>query len=375
MSDAIGLGRVVVVDGGEGGRRVLRAIRELVRLGRAEAAVAVHGPLERHVAFLREADEAFEGQDRREALAAARPGTVWIGKASPSARAELASWCAENDVRLVGPSAEVLRRIAAPGGLTVLAREIGIPLAGPVPAADARVVEVVVARDVEGRTRVVGLGDPALRLGDAVVFAESSSSERWSEAERSVAALAVRACEAAGWVGVVAVQLALEPSGRPRLIGLDPAAGTAPAVEAVSGVDLVRLALSIAAGEAVGAASLPGAALAVGARIVPRDPEGDLGGGGRVERLRLPSDPVLRVEAEVDEGDSVRARRGRGHGGGDGRLPAGSAGAAGPGAGGLGRAGGRPRHQQGLAGGALCAPGGPGRGGRGRTHRRARRPR
>jgi uncharacterized protein len=71
MSDAIGLGRVVVVDGGEGGRRVLRAIRELVRLGRAEAAVAVHGPLERHAAFLREADEAIEGHDRREALAAA----------------------------------------------------------------------------------------------------------------------------------------------------------------------------------------------------------------------------------------------------------------------------------------------------------------
>ena len=52
-----------MVDGGEGGRRALRAIRELVRLGRAAAAIAVHGPLERHTAFLREADETVEGHD------------------------------------------------------------------------------------------------------------------------------------------------------------------------------------------------------------------------------------------------------------------------------------------------------------------------
>ena len=113
MSEVIGLGRVVVVGGGGGGRRVLRAIRELVRLGRAEAAVAVHGPLERHAAFLREADETYEGQDRREILAAARPGTVWFGKTSPSARTELADWCAENGVRLVGPTADALRRTSA----------------------------------------------------------------------------------------------------------------------------------------------------------------------------------------------------------------------------------------------------------------------
>ena len=57
MRNANGLGRVVVVDMGEGGRRVLRAIRELARLGRAEAAVAVHGREDRHAAFLRDADE------------------------------------------------------------------------------------------------------------------------------------------------------------------------------------------------------------------------------------------------------------------------------------------------------------------------------
>ncbi len=303
MSDVIGLGRVVVVDAGEGGRRVLRAIRELVRLGRAEAAVAVHGPLERHAAFLRDADETYEGQDRRETLAAARPGAVWIGRASPSARTELASWCAESGVRLVGPSAEALRRTSVPASLTALASELGVPLAGSVPAPGARLLEVVVARDAQGRTRVIGVGHAALRLGDAVVFAESSSSEGWSEPERAGAALAVRACQAAGWVGIGAVQLALDGDGRPRLAGIEPRVGTAPAVEAVAGVDLVRLALAIAAGEAVGAASAASSRWAVAARIVPRELEDDVGGGGRVERLRLPTDPMLRVEIELDEGD------------------------------------------------------------------------
>ena len=139
-----------------------------------------------------------------------------------------------------------------------------------------------------------------------MVLSESSAAERWSERERSAAALAVRACQAAGWVGVAAVQLVVD-GGQPRLAGLETAAGTAPAVEAVSGVDLVRLSLSIAAGEAVGAAAGPGAPHAVAARIMPREPEDDTGVGGRVERLRLPSDPMLRIEAEVDEGDLCAA--------------------------------------------------------------------
>ena len=302
MSQAIGLGRVAVVDPGEGGRRVIRAVREFVRLGRADAAVAIHGPLERHATLLREADEAFEGRDRREAIAAARASTVWVGRASAPGRAEMAAWCAENGIRLVGPPAEVLRRASGPGGLKGVAAELGVELLGPSPDGSLRIMEVVVARDLEGRTRVIGMGDPSLRLGEVVAFFESVAPERWSEQERRAAALAERACQAAGWVGVAAVQVALGTTGGQRLCGLQPMAATAAAVEAVSGVDLVRLALSIAAGDELPSARSPGAAFAVGARILPRGAEGDLG-GGRVERLRLPTDPVLRIEADVDEGD------------------------------------------------------------------------
>jgi acetyl/propionyl-CoA carboxylase alpha subunit/acetyl-CoA carboxylase carboxyltransferase component len=309
MQDANGLGRVVVVDMGEGGRRVLRAIRELARLGRADAAVALHAPQDRQAAFLREADETVElaTQDagaRREALAQARPATVWLGRTAPAQRAELAAWCAEHGVRLVGPSAETLKKTSTPAGLTALARELGVPLAGPAPVPAARLLEAVVARDAEGRTRVIGVGVPALEIRGRVALAESGAAEQWSERERAAAALAVKASQVAGWVGVLAVQLQLDEAGREQLVSLEPTARTGPAIEAVSGVDLVRLALAVAAGEPVGGAAAPGAGFAVAARILPRDPEADLrGAGGRVERLRLPTDPVLRVEAELDEGD------------------------------------------------------------------------
>ncbi len=306
MREANGLGRVVVVDMGEGGRRVLRAIRELTRLGKATAAVAVHGPTERHAAFLRDADESHEAADRRDALAAARPDTVWIGKLPAAARIEVAAWCADNGVRLVGPAAEALRKTSG-AGLGALSRELGVALAGATLPPGARRVEVIVARDAEGRTRAIGLGVPELEVHTLVAVAASCAAEAWSEREKSAVSLALRACQAAGWVGVAAVQVVLQEDGRELLAGVEPSGSTAPAVEAVSAVDLVRLSLAIAAGAPVGGAAAPlaaGAAHAVCARIVPRDPDGDLRAApGRVERLRFPADPSLRVEAELDEGD------------------------------------------------------------------------
>ena len=305
MPDSKGLGRVAVVDAGEGGRRILRAIRELARQGRAGAALAVYGPQERAAAYLREADEVYEAERRAEAVVRARADTVWIGRASRADRLALTAACASRGIRVVGPSEAALRRTALPDGLRDLARELGIALAGPAPAAGAHPMEVVVARDAGGGTRVVGVGHPSLLSGDLVVVAESAASEAWSEAERRAAELAIRACQASGWEGLAAVRLSIDAGGALALAGVEPSASTAAAVEAASGIDLVRLALCIADGGAVGAASSSGTPWAVAVRIVPLEPEGGVRAtaGHRVERLRLPGDPALRAEAELDEGD------------------------------------------------------------------------
>src|SRR6266542_973792 len=94
MEEAVGLGRVAVVDRGEGARRVLRAVHELTRAGQAGLAVAVHGARDRLARFVREADEAVElDGSPEEALRAARADSAWLGPAPLAERAAFAAAC------------------------------------------------------------------------------------------------------------------------------------------------------------------------------------------------------------------------------------------------------------------------------------------
>jgi acetyl/propionyl-CoA carboxylase alpha subunit/acetyl-CoA carboxylase carboxyltransferase component len=303
-----GLGRVAVFDRGESARRVVRAVRELARSGRASAAVAVHAASERLARWVRDADEAIArgGEDVERTLRAARAETAWVGPAPLAARAEFAEACARAGVRFAGPGAPALRRLAEPGGLEGIARAAGLSLAAP--AAGVRLLEVVVARDARGRAEVVGAGDTSLRLGETAVLAESPAPALAGAGEAAAREAALRAAVAADLSGVIAVRLGYDPATRAlALAGLDTVAAAGAAIEAVSGVDLVRLALALAAGDdlaPVGAAH----GHAVAGRILARDPGApEARTPGRVELLRLPSDPGVRADPAVEEGDDAPA--------------------------------------------------------------------
>jgi acetyl/propionyl-CoA carboxylase alpha subunit/acetyl-CoA carboxylase carboxyltransferase component len=307
--EKVGLGRVAVVDRGEGGRRVLRAVRELARAGQAAAAVAVHGPRDRLTRFVRDADEASErGETPEDTLRAARADTVWLGPATLAERAAFADACARVGAQLVGPPAEALRQLAAPGALERLAGKLGVGVAAAseLPPA-SHLVEVLVARDRRGTSRALGLGDASLRVGEVAVLTESPPPVLGIGEEAAARDLALRAAAAAGWVGVVAVRLAYDPGARKlALAGLDALAQSAPAVEAAVGTDVVRLALRLAVGAPLEAEAPAARRHAVAARIVAHDPDsGVTSAPGRVELLRLPSDPDVRADAAVEEGDEV----------------------------------------------------------------------
>src|ERR1700686_2940095 len=69
------------------------------------------------------------------------------------------------------------------------------------------------------------------------------------EEETAARELALRACAADGWVGLCAVQHTFDPRTRRwTLRGVEPFAQSAAAVEMMAAVDLVRLALQLAAG-------------------------------------------------------------------------------------------------------------------------------
>jgi acetyl/propionyl-CoA carboxylase alpha subunit len=311
MDRGVGLGRVAVVDGGESARRVLRAVRELARAGRAGLVVAVHDPRDRPGRFAREADASVDASGSPlEVLRAARAESAWLGPATLVERAAFAEACGELGVRHLGPPAEALRRLAAPGGLAGLAEQLGIAL-GRVEGADPQhhLVEVLVARDERGQLRILGVGDASLRHGGVAVLAESPSPALTAAGDSVARDLAARAVTAAGWVGVAAVQLLVDPHTRGwSLVGVDAFAQSGPAVEALAGLDVIALALRLAAGDALEGEAVPLHGHAFAARITVRAPgEDPARPAGRVMLLRLPSRLGVRADAAVDEGERAPA--------------------------------------------------------------------
>ena len=304
MNKAMGLGRVAVVDAGESGRRALRAIHELTRAGQASAAVAVCG--DRLARFVREADESVELEGSLEtALRTARVDSAWLGRASLSERAAFAETCTRVGVTHIGPPTESLHRLCTKGGMAELATRIGIPVMERVPSNErAHFIEVVTARDKRGAVRALGVGDASLRLGEVAVLTESMPPLLGAAGDGVARDLATRACEAANWVGICSVQLLFDAASRRfAFIGLDAYAQSAPAVEALAGVDLVRLALQIATGSPLGEDnSWHGHAFA--ARILAGDPSLSPGTSpGPVEMLCLPSGLGVRADTVLGEGD------------------------------------------------------------------------
>ena len=76
-----------------------------------------------------------------------------------------------------------------------------------------------------------------------------------------------------------------------------------PVTELVTGVDLVREQLRVAAGERLSVSETQAQGHAVEVRLYAEDPRSFLPQAGTVERLRLPTD--VRVDAGVEEGDEV----------------------------------------------------------------------
>ncbi|WP_243337019.1 carboxyl transferase domain-containing protein [Anaeromyxobacter soli] len=297
-----GLGRVAVLDGSEAARRVVRAVRDLGREGAADAAVLLYAGELRRSPAAREADEAHAADaDVEASLRRARADAAWLGPASIAERAAFAEACARAGVTHVGPPADALRWLAAPGAFSALASRLGV-LPGQAIGL-ARRLEVVVARDRAGATRALGIGDASLRTGGTTPLVESPPAGLPPDVAERALALAERAAVEAGWVGLCAVELAVDAAGRMAFSGIDARAHSAPAVEEATGMDLVRLALRLAAGEDLdGAPAGARHGHALAARVVAAG-----AAAGRLEVLRLAAGPGVRAEPALDEGDEAPA--------------------------------------------------------------------
>ena len=350
--------KLLVANRGEIALRVFRTCREL-----GIATVAVAAPDDRGALHAREADETVEiGSYLKPAehLRAAREAgadAVHPGYGFLAENADFAAAVEAAGLTWVGPPGDALRaggdklaakRIARAAGVPVVPEgepdELGYPLLVKAAAGGGgRGMRVV--RDPAGleealaaarREAEAAFGDPTVFLERFVERPRHVEIQLLADAHGTVLALGERECSVQRRHQKVLEESpspALDPELRVRMseaaiafaraIGYR-SAGTAefmldgrdfwllelngriqvehPVTELVTGLDLVREQLRVAAGERLDGAPVA-AGHAVEVRLYAEDPRSFLPQAGRVERLRLPAG--VRVDAGVAEGDEV----------------------------------------------------------------------
>jgi acetyl/propionyl-CoA carboxylase alpha subunit/acetyl-CoA carboxylase carboxyltransferase component len=390
--------RVAIVNRGEAAMRLVHAVRELsaeAGAGGRMATVALYTDPDRRAMFVREADAAVplgpatfvDPEDGRRksayldyarlerALVEARADAAWVGWGFVSEHAEFAELCARLGIAFIGPSAEVMRRLADKITAKRLAEQADLPVApwsgGPVGTLDearrkarelgyplmlkasaggggrgiraiaseedlsvafdraraealaafgdatvflerrvpgARHVEVQILADRHGAAWAVGVRDCTLQRRHQKVLEEAPSPALSPEQDREIRAAAARLARIAGYENAGTVEFLYDPATR-RFAFMEVNARLQvehPVTEETTGLDLVKLQIHVArGGRLVGEPPAPrGHAIEV--RLNAEDPESEFAPApGRIELLRLPAGPGLRVDCGVAEGDEV----------------------------------------------------------------------
>jgi acetyl-CoA carboxylase, biotin carboxylase subunit len=171
--------------------------------------------------------------------------------------------------------------------------------------APARHVEIQVLCDADGGVLTLGERECSIQRRHQKLIEESPSpglDERTREAmENDVA----RACRAIGYLNAGTFEFLLAPDGSYYFIELNARLQVEhPVSELVTGIDIVREQLRIAAGEQLHASGrAPRRGHAIEVRINAEDPSrGFAPAPGVIERFRPPLGPGIRLDTHVEEG-------------------------------------------------------------------------
>ncbi|MDX2380768.1 MAG: biotin/lipoyl-binding protein, partial [Acidimicrobiia bacterium] len=172
----------------------------------------------------------------------------------------------------------------------------------------AKHIEVQIIGDSQGTVWPVGVRDCSVQRRNQKIIEEAPSPSLDAEQTETVCAAAVRLAEAAGYRNAGTVEFLYEPESR-RFSFMEVNARLQvehPVSEMTTGLDLVKLQLYVASdGHLIGDLP-PTDGYAIEARINAEDPEhGFSPSPGRIELLRLPTGPGLRVDTGVEEGDEI----------------------------------------------------------------------
>ncbi|HYK96488.1 MAG TPA: biotin carboxylase N-terminal domain-containing protein [Candidatus Dormibacteraeota bacterium] len=180
--------------------------------------------------------------------------------------------------------------------------------------APARHIEVQLLGDVTGRVIALGERDCSLQRRHQKLVEEAPAPGLSTAERRHLHELAVRVATAAGLRNAATAEFLRAPDGAFYFLEVNTRLQVEHGVtELVSGLDIVREQLSLAAGRPLSEAALAAAALAaepaghaIEVRISAEDPGRDFAPTpGRVGRWVMPSGPGVRVDTAIEPGDRV----------------------------------------------------------------------
>jgi acetyl-CoA carboxylase biotin carboxylase subunit len=172
----------------------------------------------------------------------------------------------------------------------------------------ARHVEIQVLCDAQGGVLTLGERECSIQRRHQKLIEESPSAALTPETREEMEAAAERACRAIGYRNAGTFEFLLGPDGSFYFIELNARLQVEhPVTELVTGIDVVREQVRIAAGEPLSVTGrAPRKGHAIELRINAEDPAHDFRPSpGRLTRFRPPLGPGVRLDTYVSEGAEI----------------------------------------------------------------------